>query len=121
MPAYWKQMIFILGAFVMGYAGTEAAAGLGHKVVFDWQAIIVGLGAATAAQAKLGLTGAAWMQTAVTVAAFVLAYGTIEVATGFRYVIQFDWNAVVAGFSATGLYHGRELIGGITGTVKPST
>ena len=40
-----------------------------------------------------------------TLAAFVVGYGGVASATGYRYTLTWDWNAVVAGLIATGLYH----------------
>ncbi len=38
-----------------------------------------------------------------TVAAFLLGYGGVEVAAGFRYTLCFDWQAIVGGITASGL------------------
>lgn len=36
-------------------------------------------------------------------AAFVVGYGNIQIATGYRYVVTFDWVALTAGLIAAGL------------------
>lgn len=38
------------------------------------------------------------------VAAFLVGYGTIQIATGYRYVVTFDWSAIINGLVTSGLY-----------------
>jgi hypothetical protein len=38
-----------------------------------------------------------------TVAAFLIAYGGVEISAGFRYSLHFDWTAIVGGLTACGL------------------
>ena len=40
-----------------------------------------------------------------TVVAFIIGYGGVASATGYRYSLVWDWNAVVAGLITTGIYH----------------
>jgi hypothetical protein len=44
-----------------------------------------------------------WQFILKTVAAFLVGYGGIEVAAGFRYSLCFDWQAVVGGLISSGL------------------
>jgi hypothetical protein len=38
-----------------------------------------------------------------TLAAFLVGYGGIEVAAGFRYSLTFDWQAIIGGLVSSGL------------------
>lgn len=40
-----------------------------------------------------------------TFVAFLVGYGGVASATGYRYSLVWDWNATVAGLIATGIYH----------------
>jgi hypothetical protein len=42
-----------------------------------------------------------------TIASFLVGYGTIMVTTGYRYTLIWDWQAIIVGIGAAGLYHGK--------------
>ena len=42
-----------------------------------------------------------------TLAAFLVGYGGVEVAAGFRYTLCFDWQAIVGGIISSGLVNSQ--------------
>jgi len=51
-----------------------------------------------------------------TLAAFLVGYGGIEVAAGFRYSLTFDWQGIIGGFIASGLVNTQSE--GLTSQMK---
>jgi hypothetical protein len=51
-----------------------------------------------------------------TLAAFLVGYGGVEVAAGFRYSLCFDWQAIVGGITASGLVNTQSV--GLSSALK---
>lgn len=102
----YKRLVTLLVLFIGGYAGIASAAHDPTQLVFDWNALSAGLIAAGLAQPALS-DASVLVQLVTTFCAFLVGYGAVESAVGYRYGIDFDWRAVMAGLAASGLVHSQ--------------